>query len=168
LYSNVTDADRFGEYMACYSVPTNQPEYRWSASAHVSYWTLGGLDKFCEFMWNTYTTPGMMHALKEKWVYHKRTGKPGGVCDMTLLYKFRHLHGVALSTQVVGGTTFDHRFGGSENLHPGEYRMKDGVKQITWRGSQPHGYNVILDSYVRFTALHFQGGSKKLMRGCAR
>lgn len=161
LYTNVSAAEPLGMYdMAC-SVPTFQPEFRWSASGHVSYWRRDVLTKFCGFINYTYTNPEAFQHLKSKWVWHQETNKLGGICDMTLLWLFiQNESGVYIDLATpVRGTVFDHNFN-----EGGRYRMARGVKEIEWRDDQPYGYDWETSSWVRFNAIHFQGVAKKVLK----
>lgn len=164
-------------------IPHYQPDYRWSASGHVSYWTLDGLNGFCRFVVTMYGNEAGRAKLKEKWDWHQETGTPGGICDMTLLYLWTKLHtkqGVIVNNaEVWDSATFDHNINVAENAWPDEYRMTSDnppIKQIQgilmrdgdyWY----QGFNEALwysdcedNPYIKFNALHFQGGAKELMK----
>jgi len=38
------------------------------------------------------------------------------------------------------------------------------VKDIMWRDNQPYAYHLKLGKWIRMKSLHFQGGSKPLMK----
>lgn len=157
LYCDVSDYD----YDVAYSIPKDQQNYRWSASAHVSYWTINGLRKFCEYILWLFEDD---YLLNEKWQYHKETGAPGGIADMTALYLFSTEHPVKTLTGVYEGMTFDHQMNRPDNLYRDEYEMGGDIKRIDWRlGKTPYGYNKKLDCWVKFNALHFQGNAKQHM-----
>lgn len=163
------EEEKFGDYLAVYSVPENQPGYRWSAGGIVSYWTLAGLESFCDFMFQAYTSAEGLAELRKKWQWHQESGWHGGVCDMTLLYLFSKEHHVEGICQVRDHTAFDHNINVSENYHPDEYMMTaGGVKTLKWQDNQPYAYNLVLNDWVRFNSLHFQGGAKRLIREFAR
>jgi hypothetical protein len=142
-----------------------QSNYRWSAAGHVSYWTELGLARFCDLIDHIYTH--RLDKLEEKWNWHQRTKTPGGICDMTLLWLFSRENEIPILTRVRDDTTFDENINISENHLPNEYRMHEGYKEITWRGHQPYGYNLVLRKPIRFNALHFQGTAKELMKSHA-
>jgi hypothetical protein len=164
-YADLTEEERkHGDYLAVYSIPEEQWEYRWSASAHSVYWTFSGLCDFCDFVEATYT--GNLDKLREKWRWHQENGVGGGVCDMTLLWLFYvenagRVHDIC---RVVGGAAFDHNIRAAENAFPGEYRMDGGLKEVRWRGGQPYCWHLELERWVRFAVLHFQNGAKPLMQ----
>ena len=174
LYCNVTEVVRsWPPCTVSFQVPYEQWAYRWGASAHCSYWTHDELAAFCQFIDCTYKGDKMR--LKEKWQWHRETGTPGGVCDMTLLYLWleeRGMEGFVNNAQVIDGTTFDHNINVAENYWPQEYRMLDGMKEA-WMSTHPRimplsvgidapwGYNNELNAKIIFHALHFQGLHRK-------
>lgn len=147
--------------------PVAQANYRWITSAGVSYWTAESLESFCDFILRAYTEPALQGQYREKWEYHLQHGLVGGICDMTALHLF--VEGldpasVVNFSDVMDGVTCDQNFTTSENLWPDEYRMDGSVKEMAWdEQGRPQGYNLRLDQWVRFQALHFAGKSKALM-----
>jgi hypothetical protein len=166
IYADLAEEEKkFGDYLAVYSIPQEQWEYRWSASAHAAYWTFSGLCAFCDFIEKTYTAETGLAKLREKWRWHQENGVGGGVCDMTLLWLF-HLESAHLVhdiCRVVGDVAFDHNIRVGENSFPDEYRMDGELKQVDWQNSQPHCWHRELERWVRFAVLHFQDGAKPLM-----
>lgn len=169
LYCNV---EELGAELAAYSIACNwaytQWEYRWSVSAHVSYWTLESLTEFCEYIQRVYTTPKLLAKLQEKWGWHQREGKTGGICDMTLLWLFCVGKKVINLARVRDNAVFDDNINAPENWLPNEYQMKAGIKEVIWRQNQPYGFNLELGKWIRFNALHFQGDAKKLLSSYAK
>lgn len=169
LYCDISELeDWLSSYDLACSIPKAQWKYRWSASAHVSYWSLEVLTEFCEFILETYSTPHLLRKLGKKWAWHQRTGTPGGISDMTLLWQFCKMKKAISLTRVRDGATFEHNINVSENWLPDEYRMKSGIKEVTWRENQPYGFNLKLGKWIRFNALHFQGGAKGLLNSYAK
>src|SRR6185312_5570076 len=78
---------QYKDYDAVYTLPQNQDDYRWVASACCSYWKKQTINEFCEFIIESYTGKGK-ELLDEKWKYHVDNNIAGGICDMTLLYLF--------------------------------------------------------------------------------
>lgn len=161
------EEEKYGDYLAVYSVPQEQWEYRWSASAHSVYWTFSGLCAFCDFVEATYTEN--LDRLREKWRWHQEKGAPGGICDMTLLWLF-YAENVGLVHDICRVwrdgqeyVAFDHNIGVGENAFPDEYRMDGELKEVEWQGGQPHCWHLELERWVRFAALHFQDGAKTRM-----
>lgn len=149
--------NQYKEYDASYTYPKNQDNYRWVASACCSYWKKQALNKFCDFIIESYTT-GKKAALTEKWQYHLTNNVAGGICDMTLLYLFtKEINFFSLS-QVKGDISFDHNKCNAENYLENEYALEQKIgspiqKKITWLNNQPYGYNEVLGKKVRFIAL---------------
>lgn len=149
-----------------FCIPAEQPRFRLSASSHFSYFTQEGISDFCEFIIHSYINPFSLARLKEKWIWHKEHDAPGGVCDMTHLYLYSQEHQVTNLSRVVDNTAFEHHVNTSENYYPDEYRMSHTKrKQVTWIDNQPYGYNIRLNTLVRFNALHLQGRAAKRLAG---
>lgn len=166
LYCNVSTLEtELEQYdLACNWAHT-QWKYRWSSSAHVSYWTRDVLAGFCDFIWETYTTLSGMATLREKWKWHVASGTHGGICDMTLLWLFiqdKNALNLARNTEE-RGAVFDNNINAPHNWLNDEYAMENGIKEISWRANQPLGYNFYGDEWIRFLGLHFQGNAKRLM-----
>lgn len=128
----------------------------------------------CDFMHRMYTTPDGLAKIKSKWDWHISNNKPGGVCDLTLLWLFvesRNRDRIVNLTPVIQSTengTFSHKISGDENSRQGEYRMNGRLKEIQWRGGIPYGFNVRLGEWVRFKNIHLQGGDKPLAKSFYR
>ena len=145
-----------------------------SSSSHTSFWTKAGLDAFVVFLHAFYTVPSKLSFLQGQWEnYQKHHTNPvtnktsGGVCDMTLLAWFRN-EAIAskavprlrvcdlchMSTQVEDHGVFDHIVAFTLPA----FRFKDGVSPLPF--FEFGGKRIPLKS------LHFQGGSKHLLRNC--
>lgn len=161
LYTSVEEPEqRLGEYDLACSIPVFQPEFRWSASGHVSYWKRDMLFEFCKFVSRTYSSLSRLAHLGEKWDWHRKTDSPGGICDMTLLWLFIQ-EGIRTCIDLcspVEGTVFDHNFN-----EAGGYRTVGNTKEIEWRNNQPYSFHMGLRSWIRFNALHFQGPAKRVL-----
>ncbi len=157
LYDNLTTVfENYKEYDATYTLTESQENYRWAASACCSYWKRETLNKFCDFVLETYSTD-KIKTLEEKWNYHQTNNILGGICDMTLLYLFsREINFYSLS-KVKNGKAFDHNICVSENYFPNEYIMeKSGdrlIKKITWKNGKPYANNIALNEEVQLIAL---------------
>jgi hypothetical protein len=155
-----------------YSVPVEQPPFRWSASAHVSVFSYENLCELWKFMMVVYTEHSeAFKQLKEKYKHHLSSGAPGGVCDMTLLYLFSETKEITPLCQVLDGITFDHNINSSENSIKNEYEMREVagpygpmlIKNIKLVNKTPCCFNLDLGQTVKFNSLHFQGGAKTFM-----
>lgn len=161
LYTGVEEPEQsLGEYDLACSIPTRQPEFRWCASGHVSYWKRDMLVEFDEFIKSAYSDSEVVRQLKSKWDWHRETGAAGGICDMTLLWLFvqaQRQRCVDLCSPIEG-TVFDHNFN-----EAGGYLEEDGVKSIMWKDGHPYGYHKELDVWIRFNSIHFQGVAKRIL-----
>lgn len=166
LYSRPEDeASVFGVKDFAYCIPENQYAYRWSASSHAAYFSRDGIERFCDFIVETYTTRVGLAKLKRKWEWHQKQKKSGGVCDMTLLWLFYLENKDVVNLSRARGReprAFDHHVNTPENELPNEYEMEGRKKRLVWRNGKPYGHNLITGEEVRFAALHLQGGAKKL------
>lgn len=156
-----------------YSIPEEQPEFRWSASAHVSLFSYEKLSLLWKFMMDAYITKGeTFKQLKNKYKHHLVAQLPGGVCDMTLLYLFSKEHEVFPICKVIDGATFDHNINSSENSIKEEYDMRQiaspygpmTIKNIRFIDGSPYCLNNDEDQEIKFHSLHFQGGAKSIMQ----
>lgn len=135
------------------------------SSAATSYFTLAGLEAFCDFVDSVYIGQNAILAeFKRIYAEMQAQGLPGGISDMALFKFFkaeaRHVR-VGEMTEVHDGATWDH------NINSGDgYVMKNGIKRIEWIDKKPYGTRN--GGFVRFNSLHFQGGGgKRLLRLCA-
>lgn len=146
-----------------YSCPDNQPEFRWSCSAHTSFFNVRKLEKLWTFFLKHYSEVPYLKILKQKHAHHIKNNIPGGVCDMTLLYLFSKENKIDSITSVVNGETFDHNINSSENLFNGEYDMAQTqygfIKKIDIIENKPFCHNKTLNKHIKFNTLHFQGAS---------
>ncbi len=170
IYCDMTEEERklSEDYLLACCIPEYQPPFRWNASTETSFFTLEGVCEVCEFIHRVYTTPAWLAKIESKWDWHVTNEKPGGVCDLTLLYLFvqgRKRERIVNLTPPIDspeGGTFSHKITGDENSLRGEYRMDGKLKEIRWEGGKPHGWNLRLGAWVRFKDIHLQGSSKRL------
>ena len=139
-------------------------------SAATSYFTRAGLQAFCDFVMDTYMNRNALFVeLQRIFVEMQAQRLPGGVCDMALFkfFKAQVTHvSVGEMTDVRKGATWDHNINASDG-----FDMRGGVKQIDFNNTGfPYGTISPIQGqvYIRFNALHFQGGAKKLIREYAR
>ena len=150
--------------LAALSTTEHQPEYRWVSSGCNAFWTLDGIQKFCDLMTEMYTMADGLAKLQEKWDWHRRMQAPGGICDMTLLWFFTQRYPTGNTVHILeDGSTFDDNINSDEGVQPGEYEMNGGIKRLEWTKGTPRGYNLRLGQWVRFNTLHFQSAAKKRM-----
>ena len=166
VYSNISEL--FPLYNAEYAsliIVNDQEPFVWVASGGESYWNIKGLKLFVEYLFDAYKN-GIRLLLNDKIKYHQTQNVAGGVCDMTLLYKFYIQNRSKFSNilTVTDGGTFDMAIGTSDNEFRNEYQFDGNKKIINYTEKIPFGYNIILDKQIRFHLLHFQGASKPLMK----
>lgn len=140
-------------------------------SPATSYLTLEALEHFCQYVGEAYAMPTTSALVEANAIFDSMQAQrlPGGISDMYWWNMFRKrvqgYRNVGEMTWVLGGATFDHNINASDG-----YVMHDGVKDIRLL-AQPEGTRMDdgsrMTREVRFNALHFQGGAKKLMKDYA-
>lgn len=152
---------RYGAAPLALSLPAHQDDYRWVAGPHAMLWTAEALADFCAFTVESFRRP---EPFEEKWSFHKRTGTPGGVCDMTALYLFAREREAANVAAIVDGAAFDHNINDAENEVRGEYATDGGRKALRWDADErPWGRSLRRGHDVRFLGLHLQGSAKGMI-----
>ena len=134
-------------------------------SGHSSYWSLKGLEKFCEYLMEVYSNPDSYDYAKHANHYYlrKHYGLDGGLCDMTLLesfarYKYPHMVG-ELSIFEKNRRYFDHIISAPEGF---EFNGERKVFQFI--GRMPHGHYYYYDDWgIPFNTIHFQGANKRFI-----
>ena len=149
-------------FYAAYSVPETQEPFVWTGSPHMSYWKTDGLEQFLEFVEDCYRNK--IELLKEKYEYHKKSGRDGGICDMTLLYLWQKnnkawVYNTAVRTK---DGVFDHSLSVGTNYKREEYLFdkRFGIKQIEWEKGIPYFVDMETNEKVKALTLHAQGSSK--------
>lgn len=165
IYGNISEErEKLADLDIAYCCPRRQESFRWTASAHASFWTIKGLTQFCAFMLEMYAGEGLKK-LHQKWEWQQEQGILGGVCDMTLLYLFyeKNHDSILNLLEVREGATFDLSVNVSENFEDGEYKMDGAYKGFTWKNKMPYASHLKLNTPVRFNTIHFQERAKLLM-----
>jgi hypothetical protein len=117
VYSNFSN-----DYIAALMTTKNQDNSRWVSSPHFSYWTLEALEDFTNFCIEAYSNKNILDKLEEKYQGHIENNKPGGICDMTLLYLWsKDNPKVANPTRVMNNMTLDININSSTNYLEDEY-----------------------------------------------
>lgn len=111
---------------------SNQPDYRWVASGHGSFWSIKAMCDFCDYTIESYQNPIEKQKLQEKYRWHLANNVEGGVCDMTQLYLFSRNYKTQSLSLVWedDNSCFDDNVNSSENYNPDEYEMQYGIKKI--------------------------------------
>ena len=153
------------DYIASLMTGGNQDNFYWVSSPHFSYWTLDALKDFTSFCMMAYSDKDIRDKLEKKFQWHVDNNKPGGICDMTLLYLWSKGNPkVATLTKVMNNRTLDHNINVSTNFFDNEYKMQFGFKKIIFKNGIPYGFNRFSNQEIRFLCIHCQGSSKGLMR----
>jgi hypothetical protein len=169
LYSNLSTALEkvIGNYKAAYNTSLQQyEEYRWSSSAHTSFWKTEFLREFCSFVNDSYENG--INELEKKWDWHKEQSVNGGVMDMSLLYLFYLKNNNSiynLSPVSKDNICFDNNISNSSNYKKDEYQtiqspLNTIMKDVKFQNEKIYCYNLLNKSDVRFANLHFQGIAK--------
>lgn len=165
IYSNISKV--YPEYEASYGslmVSKEQSPFEWVASSAASFWTIGGLNIFLNYLLGVYRQ-GVIIEFGEKIKFHNDTSAPGGICDMTILYKF-YLENIEKFSNILSirsNGTFDGNFNATSNEFENEYAHDGNHKTIKLLNYKPYGYSLLKKNDVQFHLLHFQGNSKKYM-----
>lgn len=133
-----------------------------AASIHVSFLTYDFLLAYERMCRDIYVTKTRLHLIEEKWRFHQETGKPGGICDMTIYYLLTKEFPVrALMDLQPDGSTFDDNINDNNGfLGPETFELKGGIKVLRTRNGIVEA-KCVDGSYVRLNNLHFQGSAKK-------
>jgi hypothetical protein len=143
-----------------------QGSFDWASSFHFSYWTLEALADFNAFCIEAYRDPVLRGRLETKYRWHLDNRRPGGICEMTLLYLWRERHEARTwnPARVWDGMVADSAITTPDNYFRDEYVMRRGFKKLVFRKGLPYGLNRVLGREVRFVNVQCQGGAKALMR----
>ena len=156
LYTNISlDFELFKNYIIAITH---------KSSPNNSYFTFYGIKKFIEFIMSVYSnTKGeLFDKIASNFYINQKHNLPGGVCDMIFFYTFA-LSNIASAvgemTYVVDDSAYDHNIN-SDNTF---YKFKN-IKKFRFKNGIPYCYNSFLKKNIRFKSIHFQGGSKNLMK----
>ena len=144
------------------SIPEQVHEsYEWCVSGHSSYWTVGMLERFCDFALQSYVTPLYLKMYDEKWT----KARHGGICDMTALYLFWRENEENIFNMAAhrDGAVFDHNINSSFNYLDGEYAVLFGTKKLIFEDGIPKFVLEKTHEKILAHALHCQGTAKRLI-----
>ena len=137
------------------------------SSGHSSYWSLEGLEAFCDYLMEIYGNKDSYDFIRLANHFHVRQhfGLDGGLCDMTLLesfsrYKYPHLVGECsiVSEDKNCSMYYDHV------MHePEGFEYKNGIKHFNFKNGIPFSTYVKLGKEIPFATIHFQGPNKPLI-----
>ena len=134
------------------------------SSGHSSYWSLEGLEAFCEYLMEVYSDKNSyeFERLSSHYYTRQKFGLNGGLCDMTLLesfgrYKYPHLVG-EVSIASLFELYYDHVIHESAG-----FEHKNGLKWVTFKNGVPYCSHLKLGVHIPFATIHFQGNHKNLI-----
>lgn len=140
----------------------NQHKHRLVASAHVSYWNINVLSNFCNFIFSSYADDDIKSKIVEKYIWHKETNSPGGVCDMTQLYLFSQQTPHVSLTKTINKSCFDDNVNSSENYYIDEYHVEHEMKKILVNKDQFY-FLSNKEGPILAHVIHCQGVAKNLL-----
>ena len=162
LFQNLNDLEIEDKINLVLSRRLEQPEYGWTASPHIFYCTLDVINEFIDFLFYEYSHN--VEQLLQKYNYYIKSKKPGGVCDMTLLYLWSLERKDYLNLCTIYNPIFDLSVQ-SINQFSDKTFIKDNILKIKKIIRVNNEYMFCLNdgSKVRAAAIHFQGTSKSIM-----
>lgn len=143
----------------------NERPFGWASSMHLSYWTRSALEAFTSFCIEAYRDAEIRADLEAKWRWHLDEQRPGGVCEMTLLYLWQVRSGVRAANlaEVHRGIVGDMAVGLADNSVASEYAVRLGAKRFRFQDGIPYGQNLLTGEEIRFACVHCQGHYKGMM-----
>lgn len=174
VYRNLSDFPKFRDcdFACCidqdqHFSPEDTQGLRWFANCGISYWTLGALDDFLDFLQDSYENH--LDRLKVKYDYHVAHDIPGGVTEMSLLYLWvmdrprMRFYNMSVPED---GYAFNNTIWSDVNYSPKEFQVSalTRLKKFTIPrdGTLPIFY-LQSGGTVRFYNIHFVGSAKNLM-----
>ena len=152
-----------------YSICKNDNPFYMAASIHNALLNIHFCNTFIDLCFDVYKTKTKFDLIDAKIQWHKNTGIPGGICDMTfyyLLYSEKLVEPIIdlnVPIEINGElAVFDHAVSSSYG-HNGEntYMMDDWHKKVI-KNSQGHHCFITLDgAVVRALSIHLQGERTK-------
>jgi hypothetical protein len=147
-----------------YAIPAQSfDSLEWSASAHISYWTVAALEEFCEFAIASFSERRYLRLYEEKWCWHQQHHLPGGICDMTTFYLFWLEQGSAIFNlgRQHDRHIFDNNMNSANNYLPNEFETDREIKKIEFIDGKPMLTATKDSQLVRVHGCHFQGAAKQ-------
>jgi hypothetical protein len=113
--------------------------FTWSASGHISYWTITTLEDFCNLTIASFSEREYLERYQKKWDWHLSQNKSGGICDMTTLYLFweanqNRIINMAKSEQ---SNVFDLNMNIASNYENPQYVTESGIKKVHFVNGHP-------------------------------
>jgi len=138
---------------------------------HNSILTLEFCQQFIRLCKDIYINQSKLHLVQDKIEWHKKTGAPGGICDMTLCYLITRdqLAGSLVDTNEpmeYGGEmcVFDHHIGIPYGFEGENTYVLDATnaKQV-WKRDGKYYVRTRSGKEVRLLSMHFSGAKKQLL-----
>lgn len=151
------------------SIPEQKTDYSLSASAHFSYWTIDAMREMIDFLIKSYEN--VPKELTEKWNWHQKTGAPGGICDMTLLYLFaKQYQGKLFNTDGrMAPRLFDQIMSEAESHGIAFVTMKNHVTKAVFKNAEGNiCYQTTKGVLLPVLYVHAQGGDKRYIYPISR
>lgn len=116
-----------------------------------SLFSKNSLKKFCDYIYTHYSEEARFEEVKKWNLTH------GGVSDMRFFTYYSQCPNVSVfnTGQVLDGSCFDFNM-----KIPQGFEMQGRIKKIYWQDGLPYGKKADTGEFIRFNALHFQGGVK--------
>lgn len=153
----------FGSGLAyIYNEYASDDPAKMAATIHASFLTYEFCVAFQSLCRDIYVTKSRFSLIEPKIRYHKETGAPGGICDMTLYYLLTKEMTVAKLLDVQSdGSTFDDNINDTLGfLGKNTFVLENGKKVLRKNGTVVEA--LCSDGrWVRLNNLHFQGGAKQ-------
>ncbi len=156
-FCNISDiSEIYKDYTASFCVTSVANEMN-AISACCSFWSLGVLEDFCEFILDEYGKN--IEKYIEKWRYCFTNEIRGGVSDMTFLYHFCSNRSIGNLNKVTKYGCFDSNPLSKGNWLLDEYKMEKPknlgnreIKAMTFRDNKAFAYNSIKNQEIRIFA----------------
>lgn len=132
-------------------------------SGHVSFWSLKGITKFCDYILEVYKNKEdyLFTLLRQEFAVMQHYGKQGGVCDMSLIEQFLKYSSKHLA--VDHGGLSSHLYYDHIISHDEGFEFVDGRKVFTYKDGKPYSKHIRTGELKEFACIHFQGPNKPLM-----
>ena len=167
LYSSIEDIKKAYADLpleCALSIPKQDSNsFKWSASGHISYWTIDALEDFCHMIIDSYQNEDYLNLYKKKWNWHVTENKPGGICDMTTLYLFwqENTSRIVSLSRSHKGNVFDDNINSGSNSEVDQYITELGRKKVKFVKKRPFFVKETgREELDRVHALHLQGDAK--------
>jgi hypothetical protein len=147
-----------------YAIPAQDFDaLEWSASGHISYWTVDRLMEFCEFAIESFSDRRYLSLYEEKWHWHQHHHLDGGICDMTTFYLFWLERGSSIFNfaQQHDRHIFDNNMNSAANYVANEFETDKGIKKVSFVNERAMLTASRDGQQVRVHGCHFQGAAKQ-------